>query len=158
MRVSSAESWMALRRKYFQLQVYASNFNSWVKFMIVPSIFSISSTIVVAIYATVKLTDVPILIHMGFAWIGFSFLIFLFWFGFELLVFIQSSEAIVATLASKDQYLLELERDERLYLIKFAKATRELGFNIGEFTNYSIDVLIAIWEELLNQILFLFSL
>ena len=158
MRVSSARSWVELRRRYYPLQVYSCALNSWVKFMIVPTMSSIASTIIVTIFVTLKYRELPILIHLGFAWIGFSFSVLAFWFALETLSNIQSSEAIVEMLSRRhEQYFMDLSRTDRLYLIKWATATRQLVFQVGDFTDYSIGVMTAFWEEIINQLLFLLT-
>ena len=159
MSVNSSESWMELRRKYYLVQVYATVANSWIKFMIVPTIFGLSSVIIILIYITLRHTDIPILIYIGVACTGFSLLILLFWFALETISCIQSAEAIVATLNTKDQpYFLELPPMEWRYLTKYGKATRQLVFDIGDFTDYSIAVPITIWDEILNQLIFILTL
>ena len=115
MRVSTAELWLELRRKYYLFQVYVCLANSWVKFMIVPAIFSVSSSIIVAFYVSIRHTEIPILIYLRFASVGVSLFVILFWFGLEVIKLIQSTEAIVETLNSKDPpYFMELAPTQRL--------------------------------------------
>ena len=40
---------------------------------------------------------------------------------------------------------------------KRGKATRPLNYRIGEFMEFSLDVPMGIWDEILNQLVFLLS-
>ena len=126
--------------------------------MIVPGIFSTSSSIIIAIFVTVRYTEIPILIYKGAALIWFSFVIISIWFEFEVLTVIRSLEDIVQMLNNIDQpYFLQLPIKLRLYLSKSGKATRPAIFNIGDFTYYSIGVVKSMWDEIINQLIFLLT-
>ena len=157
--MDTADSWMKLRRKYYLLQVYLCLINSWIKFMIVPTLISICSSIVIALYISLRHSDIAILIYLAFVCLGVSLLILLFWFSFEFIALIRSTEAIVATLNSRDQaYFVQLSPDEQRFLTKCGKATRQAVIEIGDFVEYSIDCPIGFWDEILNQLIFLLTL
>ena len=48
---------------------------------------------------------------------------------------------------------LELKK----YIVRKGKATRAMNFRLGDFMEFSIDVPIGVWEEILNQVFFLLS-
>ena len=156
--MNTADSWMKLRRKYYLLQIYFCLCNSWVKFMIVPAILAICSSIVIALYISLRHTEIAILIYLAFVGVGVTLFILLFWFSFEVIAVIRSTEAIVATLNTRDQaYFLQLSPMEQRYLTKFGKTTRQAVFEIGDFVEYSIDCPIGYWDEILNQLIFLLT-
>ena len=47
---------------------------------------------------------------------------------------------------------------ERMAALKRAKALRHTYGNVGIVAEYSIDVPVGVWDEILNQILFLLTL
>ena len=54
-------------------------------------------------------------------------------------------------------YLCALPRAVRIQVLKRAKVMREIEFAVGEFTIVTLNLPIAVWEEVLNQVLFLLS-
>ena len=51
-----------------------------------------------------------------------------------------------------------LPLNERTYFGRKARATKALGFRMGNVGNFSLDVPVVMWEEIWNQLLFLLSL
>ena len=47
---------------------------------------------------------------------------------------------------------------ERKELVRRARALQPLYLGLGDFTELSFDVIISVWDEVLNQLLFLLSL
>ena len=78
---------------------------------------------------------------------------------YEGVCFTRKSQEIIARLQSTDQlYLKGLSRKQKDGLLKRAKAFRPIVVPIGSFCNVSMGVIQVTWDEVLNQILFLFSL
>ena len=71
----------------------------------------------------------------------------------------RASENIIGQLLSPGQAcLVGMARTEKIAVLKRARSFRALLLPIGGFCLFSISVIQVIWEEILNQILFLFSL
>ena len=144
--------------KYQCLQVYNAVAMNWVKLMIVPSIFNVSSAIIFCLYISIRHTDLPILTYLLFPYLATIILILMFWLGLELVRIIRASETIVETLgALGTRNGNGLTMQQRLYIRKKAKATRPLGYRVGEFVDVSLDLPVGVWEEIINQLAFLLT-
>ena len=76
----------------------------------------------------------------------------------------RASEGSLGFLRSKEkQYLLGLPVEERRVRYKTAMALRPALFNVGDFADYHdsrglMELPITVWDEMLNQLLFLLTL
>ena len=56
------------------------------------------------------------------------------------------------------KFLWDLEPSKRKYLFCKARALRPMHLNIGQFSHITLEGLVGIWDEVLNQLMFLLSL
>ena len=74
-------------------------------------------------------------------------------------VSIRVSEDVLSRLRSTAmEYLKQMPVLEKLTMLKRAKALRHIYGNVGIVEEYTIDVPVGVWDEILNQILFLLTL
>ena len=152
------EDRLFLFRQYLNLQVFNAIAINWVKHMIVPTIFSVSGGIVLCLYVSIRHTELPTLTYLLFPYVALSMSVLIFWICFEVVKVIHASEVIVETLGTvKPQDRSRMTEKERLYIRKRARATRVLYFQMGEFMDFSLDVPVGIWDEIINQLLFLLT-
>ena len=65
---------------------------------------------------------------------------------------------IIGKLQSENaDYLRPLSRAMRMQVLKRAKAMKEIEYPVGEFSELTLNLPITMWDEILNQILFLLS-
>ena len=158
-RVANLTSHRALEKLYIFMEVYNSVFSKWLKFMVAPTLFAISCGMIVVFYVTLRHTELPILLYVVFPYAGLTMLVILFWISYDATVVIQASEKLLSQLRSDgSQYLAGLSREEKIRILLRSRAMRPLAFPIGNFTNFSLAVPANIWDEVLNQIVFLLSL
>ena len=55
------------------------------------------------------------------------------------------------------EHLRGMTKKQRMNIMKRAQALRAVNFPTGPFAEFSLNVTINIWEEVLNQLLFLLS-
>ena len=115
--------------------------------------------IVLAFYMTIRHTDVPLYIYCMFPYIGALFTVMLFDMCYDGMLVIRAAEGSLHTLRSTEmQYFLRIPIDERMAMIKRAKALRPAFFSVGNFTEFTMDVPVGAWDEIVNQLLFLLTL
>ena len=149
---------MELWRRYMPLKIFNAASRNWVKFMINPTIFSTSSSIIVCFYVTLRHTEIPTYIYVGFPYVGVSLLALIFWLSYEVTMLIRSTDAIVGTLTStEDDYFRELPKQQKQFLVKLGKSTRSFSYPMGDFMDFSLDVPAGIWDEIINQLVFLLT-
>lgn len=131
----------------------------WVKFMLPPTIFGVSLTIIVTTFISIRYTELPFMYYIFFANTAFTLMLIIFWLSYDLVLITRDSEDIMSQLLSYEaQHLRHMSKRERTEAMKRAKAMRVIEFPIGEFADFAISVPVAIWEEILNQVLFLLEL
>ena len=160
-RVDSLESRLRLWQKYVELQVFNELSRTWVKLMLVPTIASVTTTIIVCFYVTIRHEDLPAILIANVAYVGVALLGILFWIFQQMIGVMRISEAVIAALTTITPNGSDNGRNPgwelKHYIVRRGKATRKLHFRVGEFTEASLDVSVGIWDEILNQLLFLLS-
>ena len=148
-----------MERLHTCTEVYNRILDPWYKF-IVPSAFLGAGTLVtVALYVSIRHTELPILVYMFFPYLAILVGAVMFSMCWDGIIVLRASEDLVSTLRSTaPAYILRLAPSERAYSMMRAKAARTSFFHVGIFADFSFDVTIAIAEEILNQLLFLLSL
>ena len=124
-----------------------------------PNFVGCSTLVIVALYICIRAVGVPWWLYLFFISSCVTLLLLTFWLPYQFVLAVRASEDVVGVLTSlKDIYSGELSLNERKYLARKAKATRILGYRMGGFGNFSFDVPVVMWDEILNQLLFLLSL
>ena len=115
--------------------------------------------IIVSTFLSLADLNLPFPLHALYAFCAFSGTIIFFAEACELVGVEQKSQEIIDELLSVEQaHLQGLTWKGRVSAMKKAKAFKPVVIPIGSFCGASMDVARALWEEILNQILFLFSL
>ena len=92
-------------------------------------------------------------------YVGVTLLVIMFWLAYNGITDMRDSEAILGELQSlSSQELLVLSLPQRKQVMKKVKSFRPLAFPMGPFVDLTFSVPMAIWDEILNQLLFLLSL
>ena len=83
----------------------------------------------------------------------------LFWVIYDLFLVTRDSEDIMRKMLKYDTpYLRPMPKDLRTKVLKRAGAMRVFDFPVGGFADMNMNLPISVWDEILNQILFLLSL
>ena len=151
-----------LWQKYVQLQLFHKLCLIWVKVMSPASVASITSAIIVCFYITIRHNDVPSFLIPVFFYVGTTCVGIIFWLGIQVIDVSKASEALIGRLTAipvgtGNEYGISDPRELKKYIVRKGKATRAIKFRFGDFTDVTIDVPIGVWDEILNQVLFLLS-
>ena len=153
------ESSLALWKEYKRLEIFHVVAAEYTRFYLVPTLLSCSVLVIVAVFVCIRAVGLPWWLYLFFVSSSLTVLFLTFWLPYQLVLALRASEDIVGVLTSiKDVYSAELSWNDRKYLAKKARATRTLGYRTGDFGNFSLDVPVVMWDEILNQLLFLLSL
>ena len=154
------KSRLRLWQKYVELQVFNELSRTWAKLMLIPTIVSVTCTIIICFYATIRHEDLPAVLIPAFVYVGAVLLGIVFWIAKQALSAIRTSEAVIANLTSvkTDQAGNEnIGQELKNFIVRRGNATRKLFYMVGNFMEVSSDVPICMWDEILNQVLFLLS-
>ena len=81
-----------------------------------------------------------------------------FWLCYDIVLLTRDSECMKAQLWSHEApYARLTPKSEMTCAMKRAKALRVIEIPVGNFSDFSINLPIAIWDEIVNQVLFLLS-
>ena len=124
-----------------------------------PALLATSLGVIITIFLSLKGMDLPLFVYIFCQIAGTMGAILMFGQIYECVSIIRVSEGIIGGLLAPDRkYLCLMTRQTRMEIMKTAKAFRAAEFCIGGFCGASVEVIQGIGEEILNQILFLFSL
>ena len=148
-----------LERLFIVLQVFNKFFDGWYKLVTLPSFFAGGFAVVVALYATIRHTDLPLLLYLLFPYMTVVFTVIMFDVCRDGFVAVRVSEDVLSRLRSTEmEHLSRLPMLDKMASLRRAKALRRIDGNVGIFGEYSIDIPVGVWNEILNEIFFLLTL
>ena len=157
-KITDLEVRAKVERVYICFELYNRVCYVWEKFMFPPTIFSVSLTIIVTGFVSIRYTGLPFMYYIFFPNTAFTLMLIIFWLSYDGVLLTRDFEDILGQLWSYEApYLQSMPKIERTKVMKRAKAMRVVEVPIGEFADFTIMLPITIWEEVLNQILFLLS-
>ena len=131
--------------------------------MSVPSMISGTATIIICFYVTIRPGNVPTWLVLVIFYVGITLFGIAFWVCFQLILLIRGSEDIIRALNSLDTGDWRKGRVGvsplalKKYILVRGRAIRPLNYRLGEFTDFTLDVPIGVWDEILNQLFFLLT-
>ena len=147
-----------VERLYICLQHHFRVYSIWIKFEMPPLLSSISVAVIVAAFVSIRYTDLPLVLYLVYPNTACNLMFMVFWLCYDIVRIVRASEEIIGRLQSDDaDYLRPLSRAMRVQVLKRARALKEIVYPVGEFSELTLNLPIAMWEEILNQILFLLS-
>ena len=103
-----------VERLYFCLELYTRISCVWIKFMLPPTIFSMSLTIIVTTFVSIRYTDLPFMFYIFFPNTAFTLLLIIFWASIDIVLITRDSEAILGELLSYEASYLQSVADTRV--------------------------------------------
>lgn len=148
-----------VERMYICMELYNRICYVWVKSSLPPNLFSICLTIVITTFVSIRYTELPLYCYMFFPNTAGVVWLILYWFFYDLVLITRDSEDILGKLLScQAPYLRGMPTSVRMKVLKRAKAVRRLEIPVGGFADFSVSVPVTLWDEMLNQVVFLLTL
>lgn len=130
----------------------------WIALVLLPTFLNCGCGLIICLYIPIQHPEVPLALNACFLWVGAVILTIIFWGSYDFVLVIRASEEVIGKLASfdnrRDSGISGLQRQR---FLKRAKACRPLEVPIGTFGEFSLEVPVIWWDEILNQLLFLLS-
>ena len=156
--MNDMESRAVVERLYICLQYHFRVYIVWIKFQLPPTILSVSVAVIITAFVSIRYTDLPLILYIFYPNTASNIMLIVFWLCYDGVRLVRASEEIIGRLQSESAgYLRPLTRAGRSQVLKRAKVMKELEFPLGEFSEVTLNLPIAMWEEILNQVLFLLS-
>ena len=141
------------------MKIYNIVYMNWFKYMIVPSIFSGCVTIVITLYGTCRPTAMPLIIYLAYPLSAVVLLFTLFRVCYVAVVAKRACDDVLGKLQSRTAgYFSRLAPVEKREMIRRGRALQPVYIGMGEFSEITLEVSMSIWDEILNQLLFLLTL
>ena len=149
---------MLVERLYSYLLHHNRVAQTWLMFMFPPTLSSVSLAIIMPTFVSIRYTELPVMFYVIFPYTAFTLILVIFWFCYDTVLVIRASEGLMGQLLYHQAvYLRPLSTAERIKVLKRAKAMKVLEFPIGDFAEFSLTLPVSIWDEIVNQVLFLLS-
>ena len=156
--VKDMESRAVLERMYIYLEHQLRLYTVWIKLELPPTMLAVAIAITISAFVSICYTDLPPIIYLVYPNTAFTLMLMIFWICYDgVRIMRASGEVIDGPRSANAGYLRPSSRAMRMQVLKRAKVMREIEFAVGEFTIVTLNLPIAVWEEILNQVLFLLS-
>ena len=147
-----------LEKMYVQLETFNRIGQVWVRFYFPPFLVAASCAVILTSFVTIRYTELPLIVYVIFPYTAIIVMIIIFWQSYDMLRIIRASEHIMGGLWKHEApYFHKMARAERIEMMKRSKAMRPLGFPVAD-SEFSLNLPIDTWNEIVNQTLFLLSL
>ena len=131
----------------------------WLEHMVAPILFSICSSIIILLYVTVRPSGLPFFVYIWFPLVAIVAMSIMSWVVYDAVRIKRTAEQVIGTLESRSEpFYRELSLVQRNELSRRARALRPVHLSVGNFADLSPEILANMWDEVLNQLLFLLSL
>ena len=159
MNITDLESWMEAERHYRRMRLYNTIFMNWIKFMVVPALFAWCVGILFVLYVTCRPSGLPLLVYGSFPLIAGVSMIVITWLCYDAVLAKRGADEAKEKLQSRTApYFQRLTQADKVLAMRRARAFQPVCVAFGEFAEVTLDVPVSIWDEVINQLLFLLSL
>ena len=144
---------------YITLHLHSKTLHYYHMLIHFSNLTNLSAAAILCLYIPLRHQEIPALLRLSFPLVGIIVLIICFWWSYDVVLLIRASEEVLEKLKSFDHNWREngISDIQRLRYLKRAKACRPVNIPIGTFGEFSLDVPVIMWDEILNQLLFLLS-
>ena len=158
-RAVTLEQRKELEFLYITLYLHTKTLHYYHMLIHFSNLTNLSAAAILCMYIPIQHHEVPAFLRLCFFLVGVIVLIICFWWSYDVVLLIRASEEVLEKLRSFDHNWREngISDIQRLRYLKRAKACRPVGIPIGAFGEFSLDVPVIMWDEILNQLLFLLS-
>ena len=156
---TNADQGLELERCYKCGQVYNKLLDLWYKFVVPKGFVNAGLAIVMSAYVSIRHTELPPLLYAYFPYSTVVVAVVAFGLCYDGILIIRASEETLGRLKFLDsENVMALSRADRLAVIRRVKALRPAYFSVGDFTGFNMGVPIGVWDEIINQLVFLLTL
>ena len=152
----NVEDWDKVYRLYRVMQLYNGIFMSWMKHVSTLALLSTNCALIVLLYVTIRPSDLPFFVYIWFPIVAVLLQITTGWLFYDAVVTKRSVAEIVENL---DSFKARMRMRPKYYAImtRRLKSLRPPVITVGECAEVTLEVPVNIWDEVLNQLLFLLA-
>ena len=153
------ESRALVERMYYRVLHHNRVVQTWMKFMLSPTLSGVSLAVIITTFVSIRYTELPLIFYIFYHNTAFNLMLIIFWMCYDTVLVVRASEDVMGQLLAHDvAYLRHMPRAQRIQALKRAKGMKVLEFPIGDFSEFSLNLPVNVWDEILNQVVFLLTL
>ena len=154
------ESWTKVEHLYKCMRLHNTILSNWIKCLVPPVIFIWVAVVTVLLYITFRPSGLPMLVYCWFPLVAVCSLFILTWLLYDAVTTKRSADEVLSKLQSRTSGFCTTLRQpaERKEFKSRSRALQPVRLTIGELTEATVEMIVSIWEEVLNQLLFLLTL
>lgn len=151
--------WEDVERLYRSMKLYNGVLMNWMEQILSPILFCACAGVTILLYVTVRPSGLPFFVYIWFPVVAFGMMGLVSVLIYDGIIIKRAAEEVAGKLESRSGYFYRgLSVCQRKELRRRARALRPLRLSFGNFAEFSFEMLANIWDEVLNQLLFLLSL
>ena len=159
MKLTDLETWLQAEHAYRSMRLYNIVYMNWVGTMVVPTLFAACSGITILLYITFRPSGLPILVYCWFPIVAVVAMFSIAWLCYDAVIIKRKADEALGHLQSRSAgFLRWCQRSDKKELLSRGRALQPAYLALGEFTEFTLEVPMNVWDEVLNQLLFLLSL
>ena len=159
MSVTDLDSWRKVSKMYVCMRLCNVLFMNWVYYVLGPIIMGMGSGIVLLLYVSARPSGLPLFIYYWIPVFAFGTLFILSWLWYDVVTMKREGDEVLENLQNRSHaFLRELESNQRKFVHRKGQALRSPYVTIGQFSDMTLEGLVGVWDEILNQFLLLLSL
>ena len=142
------------------MRLHNTIYQNWLKYLVPPVIFIWAAAVTILLYITFRPSGLPLLVYCWFPLVAVCSMFIITWLIYDAVTVKRSADEVLSKLQSRTTgfYRTLREPAEKKEFMIRSRALQPVRLTIGEFTEGTMEVVVSIWEEVLNQLLFLLSL
>ena len=141
------------------MKLYNTVFMQWLRVLVSPFLFLTCSAVTLLLYVTFRPAGLPMLVYCWFPLVAVVTIIVVTWLIYDAVSAKRSADEVLANLQSRTtRYYERLEPEGKIELERKGRALQPVQLRIGEFAEFSLHVVATIWNEVVNQLIFLLTL
>ena len=139
--------------------LYNVMLTNWHRLFMAPVLFTVGLGVTLLLYVTFRPSGLPMIVYCWFPLVAIGLIIIVTWIIYDVVSAKRSADQVLANIQSRTSGCYQkLLRAGRSDFVRRARALHPIRVAIGEFTEVTLDVAVAMREEVFNQFLFLLSL
>ena len=142
------ESRAVLERFYNNVQIRNQTVQTWIRFMLPPTICAATATAIISTFVSVQYTELPLILYIFFPFIAFTIMTVIFWLSYDANCGVRVTEEILGKLFSQHaEHLRPFPPAVRIRVMQVMKrdiAIKALEFPVGDFAELRLSLSVAI--------------
>ena len=131
------------------------------RYVVAPTLFLVALAVTALLFITFRPSDLPFLVYCWFPLVAVVAMFLLTWQFYDAVVVKRTTDEVMANLQSRTSGYYRTLRGNpagKAEFMRRCRALQPIRLTIGDFTEFTLEVVMNIWEEVFNQLLFLLSL